>query len=580
MTAFQNKLIYSFIFSLFFILKASAFQDLINITGKIEQHSEKEISLNNVSTTLNKEGKFTVEIPAEGNENISFKYSDFKLELFAEPGDSIEIYFNANNPEETLKFRGTNPDVQTFLFDQKKVSKRFNAYFNKHINRTLVRLPESEFVQKIDSLENTFLAPLDELEKKKPKLNSAFAYNYRTELELFFLSLLADYPLLHYKTTGEKVSLSEESRQRIDAVDMTNAQLFRFEGFNRLLKNHLYLATNRELETGKYASSDNQRLDAGFIVIAKNFSVPKMFDRVLFEFFRNHIENLGIKNTKNNYDFFMSKVSDPTYREEIRELYKRNEEGRAGHLIVPYKEINGHSLDAHIFQPDSLQPGKKYPVIAMFHGGSFFEGKPDWFFSSAEAYAKKGWIAVAVEYRLADRHGNKLPQAISDGKSLVRFLRTNAEKFQIDPEKILVSGNSSGATIALSLATSGEILEEKNEDLQISSRPDAVIVNAGLAHLREAGYWWQEGYSEEFIDKISPINNVQNDLPPILIYHGTKDNSVDIRSIREFASQAKESGNDITFIELKGAPHMIWRIPYFSNQMKEPRENFIQKLNW
>ena len=576
----QSKFISCLIFSLFFSLKALALQDPINITGKIEQHSEEEITVNQVSASLNEQGKFKLEIPAEGNENLSFKYSDLKLDLFAEPGDSIEIYFNAKNPEETLKFRGTNPAVQAFLFDQQKVNESFNAYFNKNINRVLVRLPEKEFVQKTDSLKMTFLDPLDALEKKEPKLNSTFAYNYRKDIQLFFLSLLADYPLLHFKTTGEKVSLSEESRQRIDAVDITNAQLFRFEGFNRLLKNHLYLATNRELETGKYSASDNQRLDAGFKVIAENFSNPEIYDRVLFEFFRNHIENLGIKNTKNNYDFFMSKVSDPTYKEEIRELYSRNEEGRTGHLIVPYKEINGHSLDAHIFQPDTLKPGKEYPVIAMFHGGSFFEGKPDWFFNSAKAYAEKGWIAVAVEYRIADRHGNKIPQAISDGKSLVRFLRTNAEKFQIDPDKILVSGNSSGATIALALATTGEILDEKNEDLQISSRPDAVIVNAGLAHLREAGYWWQEDYSDEFIDKISPINNVQNDLPPILIFHGTKDNSVDIRSVREFAFQAKESGNDITFIELKGAPHMIWRIPYFSNQMKEPKEIFIQKLNW
>ena len=122
--------------------------------------------------------------------------------------------------------------------------------------------------------------------------------------------------------------------------------------------------------------------------------------------------------------------------------------------------------------------------------------------------------------------------------------------------------------------------DEKNEDLQISIRPNAVLVNAGLADLREAGYWWQEDYSDEFIENISPLNNADKALPPMLIFHGTNDNSVDIRSIRNFASQAKESGNDVNFIELKGAPHMIWRIPYFSRQMMELKEEFLQHLNW
>ncbi|WP_324720153.1 alpha/beta hydrolase [Salinimicrobium sp. HB62] len=580
MTTTQKNFTACFILSLCFIFKASAFQNFVTVSGKIDQHSEEEISVNLLDAVLDEEGRFSLEVPVEENENLSFYYRDFKLGLFAEPGDSIQIYFNAHNPAKTVDFGGKNASIQAFLFDQQQVSKSFNAYFNRNINRVLARLPEAEFVQKTDSLKMTFLDPLDDLEKKEPNLNPAFVNNYRKDLELFFLSLLADYPLLHYKTTGEKISLSEESRNRIDNIDITDLQLYRFDGFKRLLQNYLYLAINRELETGKYSASDNRRLDAGFRVIAENFSDPEMFDRVLFGFFRNHIENLGIKNTQDNYEVFMTKVSNPDYKEEIRSLYERNERDRKGHLIVPYKQINGYSLDAHIFQPVSLQKGKIYPVIAMFHGGSFFEGKPDWFFTSAKAYAKKGWVTVAVEYRVADRHGNTLPEAISDGKSLVRFLRTNAEKFQLDPNKILISGNSSGATIALALATTGEILDEKNENRQISSRPNAVIVNAGLADLREAGHWWQEDYTEEFIENISPLNNADKDLPPMLIFHGTKDNSVDIESIRKFASLSKKSGNQVTLMELEGAPHMIWRIPYFSRQMEEPKENFLSELNW
>jgi len=564
----------------FYNIKAEAFQEPITVYGKIDRASKKYVQLNSETAELDKSGNFVIQVPKEKQKLLVFEYSNIKLDIFGKPGDTIAIFFDETQLEKTLNFNGDHKEIQTFLFGQKEVGESFNSYFNKNINRYLSKLSENRFLQKMDSLQNTFLHPLDELKKNKPHLDSGFTENYRTDIRLLFLSFLADYPLLHLKNTGEKIQLSKASQKRIDAVDLTNPELYDYSGYQRLLHNYLYNAINKELKDPKYALADNQRLNAGFSVILKNFGNTPIYERILFKYFRNHIENLGIKNIHANYDYFMNNISDDAFKEEIRNLYENERLRRKDHLIVPYKEVDGYSLDAHIFQPDSLKEGKQYPVIAMFHGGSFFEGKPDWFFSTAKAYAKKGWIVIAVEYRVADRHGNTLPEAISDGKSLVRFLRTSAEKFQIDPGKIMVTGNSSGATIALSLATTGKLLDEKNENLHISSRPNAVIVNAGLADLKEAGHWWQENYSDNFINKISPINNTEQDLPPILIFHGTKDNSVDINSIRQFAKKAKEEGNDIRFFELKGAPHMIWRIPYFSQKMMEPKREFFQHLNW
>ena len=315
-----SNIIVSLVLTLFTILEVSAYQNIAHVTGRIDQHSEAEIGVENLNVTLDEEGKFSLKVPVEDNGNLSFNYSGFKLDLFAEPGDSIEIYFSGEKPAETLKFSGSNAAVQAFLFDQKEVGESFNAYFNKNINRVLARLPEKEFIRKTDSLKMTFLDPLAELEKKEPNLNSAFANNYRKDLELFFLSLLADYPLLHYKTTGEKVSLSEESRQQIDSIDITEPELYHFDGFKKLLQNYLYITINRKLDSKKYTASDNQRLDAGFDIIAETFSDSEMFERVLFQFFRNHIENLGIKNTEDNYDVFMSTVSNHDYKEEIKDL--------------------------------------------------------------------------------------------------------------------------------------------------------------------------------------------------------------------------------------------------------------------
>ena len=110
-----SNIIVSLVFTFFTILEVSAYQNIAHVTGKIDQHSEAEIGVENLNVTLDEEGKFSLKVPVEDNGNLSFSYSGFKLDLFAEPGDSIEIYFSGEKPAETLKFSGSNAAVQAFL---------------------------------------------------------------------------------------------------------------------------------------------------------------------------------------------------------------------------------------------------------------------------------------------------------------------------------------------------------------------------------------------------------------------------------------------------------------------------------
>lgn len=88
--------------------------------------------------------------------------------------------------------------------------------------------------------------------------------------------------------------------------------------------------------------------------------------------------------------------------------------GRKGHLIKTYKTVDGYDLDIHLFLPESNKQQKKRSVFVFFHGGSWSEGKPDWGVYACQNYAKKGWIGVAVEYRLAYRHGTLPFESVMD----------------------------------------------------------------------------------------------------------------------------------------------------------------------
>ncbi len=164
----------------------------------------------------------------------------------------------------------------------------------------------------------------------------------------------------------------------------------------------------------KYINSGNQRLDAGMATLSTVFKNTEVRNRMMYELLSNHIENYGVKNISKHIQTFNSNNKDQILGAKIDSLYRDGLEGRKGHLIETYKTIGGTSLDLHIFQPGDNS--EKHPALVCFHGGGWSEGMPDWFFQSCEAYAKKGWVAVAVEYRLRNRHGTLPPDAIEDGK--------------------------------------------------------------------------------------------------------------------------------------------------------------------
>ncbi|RIJ43099.1 alpha/beta hydrolase [Pontibacter oryzae] len=571
-----------FICSILFLLQfsstfATQTTGRLTVSGTIKHPTVDSVFLDGRAAALDAEGNFSFALQLDQPRYLTLKIKHHQVSIYAEPGKPVTLTFDEQAPKASLKFKGPNSAINTFLQNQKAVSDRFNAYFNQSINTYLTKLPEQAFVHQMDSLKATFLDPLNPLRIKHPN----FATAYETEITLMFLSFLADYPLLHLKNTGESVCLSEASQAKLNAIDVNNPELFKYEGFQRYLKNFLYRQINQELKTHNYTTSDNQRLDAGFAIIPELFRTQEVLDEVLYTFLLNHIENLGIKNIANSIVRFEALCKNDQYLQDIRSRYERELSARQDHLILPYKTIRGYTLDAHIFLPDTLAPNKQYPAIAMFHGGSFFEGKPDWFFASCREYARKGWVAVAVEYSVADRHGNLLPEAIADGKSLVRYLRENAAKLQVDPSRIMVTGNSAGATIALALATIGEVLDEPTENLKISSTPNAIMANAALADLTETGhYWWHKHYTDKYIASVSPLHQVRAGLPPMLLLHGTNDTSVDMASVKEFVQVSSALSNSCVFVPLNGAPHMIWRIPYFANQIEQQRQSFIKSLGW
>lgn len=234
---------------------------------------------------------------------------------------------------------------------------------------------------------------------------------------------------------------------------------------------------------------------------------------------------------------------------------------------VVYKTIGDVELDLHIFEPESHQETDQAPSIVFFFGGGWASGTPRQFFEQSRYLADRGMVAIAADYRVKSRHGTSPFECVADGKSAIRWVRANAKKLGVSPEKIVAAGGSAGGHVA---ACTGVIREhdEPTEDLTISSIPNALILFNPVLDTTDKGY----GLGRVGVDRqyeLSPCHHVRPNLPPTLIFHGTDDKTVPHENPERFTRLMKEAGNDCQLKSYPGAGHGFFNGKFFRPSTKD-----------
>ncbi|MFN2299264.1 MAG: alpha/beta hydrolase [Anaerolineales bacterium] len=228
----------------------------------------------------------------------------------------------------------------------------------------------------------------------------------------------------------------------------------------------------------------------------------------------------------------------------------------AGLQIKIYKETDDGELPAHIFYPPDHQKTDASPVLVFFHGGGWFEGEPENGYPLCEHWASLGMVCISFAYRLAGTGGTTPVECITDAKSAVRWVRAQADELGVDPDKITASGGSAGGHLAVSTAVL-EGFEEGDEDVGISSSPDAVIAWSAAVNITEDG-WFRTLLGERGdVRAYSPAHHVRPGLPPMALLHGTADETVPFRTVAEFAADMREAGNRCDLHAYEGGGHLF-----------------------
>lgn len=242
---------------------------------------------------------------------------------------------------------------------------------------------------------------------------------------------------------------------------------------------------------------------------------------------------------------------------------------------ITYGKGGEVELKLDLARPEGEGP---FPAIVFIHGGGWYQGNRIGYLGQIQEAAKRGYVAATISYRLMKFDKTKkgtttanpiFPAQIHDVKAAIRWVRANAKKYHVDPDRIGVTGGSAGGHLSLliGLTDDDDKLEGEGGHPRQSSRVQAVVnvfgpTEMASGHNTSSVAWifrlFMGGTPDETPDTYkaaSPVTYVSKDDPPVLTLQGDKDTLVPVAQATLLDKKMKAVGASHTLMILKGQGH-------------------------
>ena len=298
-----------------------------------------------------------------------------------------------------------------------------------------------------------------------------------------------------------------------------------------------------------------------------------------------------------NGDGVLTKVdfADSPARNDQRE--RRGNNGPEGLTVlrdVVYGKGGGRDLKMDIVLPKETPDGP-CPAFVWIHGGGWQAGTKDGGVRQVAPFVRSGFVGATIEYRLTGEA--PFPAQIEDCKCAIRYLRSHAKKYHIDPDRIAVGGSSAGGHLVALMGTSGDVAELEGTGgwPEQSSRVQAVVDLYGPTDFQK--FVTTEGYERhnrdgspeskllgggevlanpEGIKRVNPITYIDKNDPPFLIIHGDSDKTVPFNQSQALHAALQSAGVPSKLHIIPGAGHGG---PQFSlPEIVQMKSEFLQQL--
>jgi len=258
--------------------------------------------------------------------------------------------------------------------------------------------------------------------------------------------------------------------------------------------------------------------------------------------------------------------------------------------IFRWMSTDGTEIEGILTRPIHEEPGQKYPLLVVIHGGpagtSMLHkfGDYDWRYYPIQQWVNRGAYVLQPNYRGSAGYGqdfralNVNNLGVGDAWDVLSGVDALVEKGWVDPERVGVMGWSQGGYISAFLTTS-------------STRFKAVSVGAGISnwvtyYVNTDIHPFTRQYLQstpwegaEVYQKTSPITYIKNARTPTLIQHGENDRRVPIPNAYELYQGLKDVGVEAKLVVYQGMPHGITK-PRLNRQVAQENLNWFNRWIW
>ena len=292
----------------------------------------------------------------------------------------------------------------------------------------------------------------------------------------------------------------------------------------------------------------------------------------------------------------------PDFDEEVEGAVRipttGNEIGTYIHSNVEYANVDGVALHLQIIVPETRntkEKGIKYPCLVYVQGSAWLKQNINAKLGLLARLAEKGYVIAVVEYRSSEIA--PFPATAIDTRNAIRFMKVHADEYGVDIDKVFVGGDSSGGHSAMF----SQLIQDDREETNLFPGVNAdvkgilsfygassVMLKDGMPstvnhHLPDSPEGMVMGgvnlrEHPELCRKMSVECNVDEHtkLPPVLMFHGTKDRTINPRVSVTIYNRLKQCGKDVQLYLLEGADH--GGSEFWTEEVQEIVIGFIKRV--
>jgi acetyl esterase/lipase len=247
-------------------------------------------------------------------------------------------------------------------------------------------------------------------------------------------------------------------------------------------------------------------------------------------------------------------------------------------INVEYGKIGNDALLLDIYSPKA---DGYFPGIVIVHGGGWSGGdKREDITGLFEPITDMNMVCYSINYRLAPN--NVWPACYDDVRTAVKWVKENALKYKTDPNRIALMGYSAGGQLAMLAAIKAQKETNVQAAVSLAAPVDLVLdslrrrdISSYLMALR--GCSSLDANSLQWLWESSPINYVKPGVMPVLIIHGTEDNSVPYQQSLNIKARIEDVNGTCELMTIKGAQHKIAEWNNYDNEYQKKIAAWLAK---